>query len=82
MVVCNPAWVSPDAFSGIDVVPVHPDEPFAANVLRVGETVLASAAHPRTNERLARHANVRELDISELAKAEAGLTCMSLLLAD
>jgi len=42
--------------------------------------VLAASASPRTAELLsARGLDVRLLDVSELQKAEAGLTCLSVL---
>jgi len=46
----------------------------------VGDSVVVPASFPRTAEKLA-HAgiNVRLLDVSELMKAEAGVTCCSLL---
>ncbi|HEX6058436.1 MAG TPA: N(G),N(G)-dimethylarginine dimethylaminohydrolase, partial [Gemmatimonadaceae bacterium] len=81
LVVVNPRWVDPAAFAPLRPVPVDPAEPFAANVLRLGETVFVAADAPRTMERL-RDAGIRvaPLDMSELAKAEGGLTCCSILL--
>ncbi len=55
-------------------------EPWAANVLCVGGPVCVSAAFPRTAEMLAaRGYDVRAVEVSEFAKAEGGMTCMSLL---
>lgn len=80
LIVCNPAWVNPRAFRGCEVLAVDPGEPFAANVLRIGEALVCAAAHPRTAERLrARGCDVHTVDASELAKAEAGVTCCSLI---
>lgn len=76
----NPDWIDPSVFSGLALLPTHPAEAFAANALRVGERLLYPAAYPRTAERLrAVGFDVDELDVSELEKAEAGLTCMSLV---
>ena len=51
------------------------EEPGAANVLRIGDTVLMAAAFPRTQAVLEQEAfSVRPIDISELMKAEAGVT--------
>ncbi len=74
----NPDWVDTGAFGRLRVLAV--EEPWAANTLREGDAVLMAAGNPRTAAALAaRGYNVTELDISELQKAEAGLTCMSLI---
>jgi dimethylargininase len=80
----NPAWLDAAAFEGFDTIAVADDEPFAANVLRIGATLIANAAFPHTLERVRAHAQrtgqrVLHVDISEFGKAEAGLTCMSLV---
>jgi dimethylargininase len=57
-------------------------EPFGANVVRIGDTVLCSAAAPKTRARLEnRGLQIRAVDLSELAKAEGALTCCSLIVA-
>ena len=79
-VLVNPEWVDPVLFRGSEVVAVDAAEPWAANVLGVGGSVCVSAAFPRTAELLAaRGRDVRAVEVSEFAKAEGGLTCMSLL---
>ncbi len=76
----NPDWIDPAPFEGLNLLPSHPLEPFAANSLRVGNRLLYPAAYPRTAERLrALGFDLEEIDVSELEKAEAGLTCMSLI---
>jgi dimethylargininase len=46
----------------------------------VDDTLLCPAAASRTQERLARLGfAVESVDVSELAKAEAGVTCCSLI---
>lgn len=66
-------------FDGLRVLVVPEGEEGAANVLRVNDVVLAAAAYPRTLDLLARHGlTVRPLAVSEVAKIDAGLTCMSL----
>ncbi|HXT51409.1 MAG TPA: arginine deiminase family protein [Thermoanaerobaculia bacterium] len=87
-VVINPRWIDRATFGAYKQVEVDDEEPFAANVLRVasgnrdGEVVVMPAAFPRTAERLAaRGVNVRTLDVSEIAKAEGGVTCCSILVA-
>lgn len=81
-VLANPAWVDTDIFrrDGVDVIAVDPLEPHAANVLRIGRTLIAAASHMHTVAMLrARGYDVCAVDVSELAKAEAGVTCCSLI---
>ena len=79
-VVVNPEWVDVDLFSRWQCVPVAPEEPYAANVLVVGATVHTAASAPTTRRKLdALGFDTRELDTSEFEKAEAALTCLSLL---
>lgn len=74
----HPDWISPAIFA--DVEPVAVTEPAAANVLRAGDRLFVSAEAPRAAAMLAsRGFAVVTLDVSELHKAEAGLTCMSLI---
>ena len=62
------------------MVDVPKDEQGAANVLLVNGTVLLPASFPRTSELLERKGfRVRTTDVSELQKAEAGVTCTSLI---
>ena len=76
----NPGWVDARAFRAFERIEVHPGEPWGANALAVGPGVLYPAAFPRTRDRLlARGLDVRALDVSELAKAEGGVTCCSLV---
>ena len=79
-VLVNTDWIDPRNFRGLEVVSVPAEEPFAANALRVGRTVCVGAAFTRTARLLrARGLDVMPVDVSEFAKAEAGLTCMSLI---
>lgn len=79
-VLLNPSWVDARIFAPMETVHVAPDEPHAANVLRIRDAVICAAAHRRTIEDLcARGDEVTTVDVSELEKAEAGVTCCSLL---
>jgi dimethylargininase len=78
-ILVNPAWLPADAFPGVERVVAA--EPFGANVVCVNGCVIAAAAHAETNDRLRRRGLiVREVDVSEFAKAEGGVTCLSLLI--
>ncbi|MEO7794290.1 MAG: dimethylargininase [Thermoanaerobaculia bacterium] len=81
-IVLNPAWVDGAAFGARRAIEVAPAEAMAANVLAIGNSVLVNASAPRTAARLvAAGFEVVTVDQSELAKAESGLTCCSLLLS-
>ncbi|MBX6364369.1 MAG: dimethylargininase [Gemmatimonadetes bacterium] len=80
LLLVNPAWLPPAAFDGMAHLEVDPTEPFAANALLVGTRLLCADAFPRTLERLRRHGlDPLTVDASELAKAEGGVTCCSLV---
>jgi dimethylargininase len=77
----NRQWIDTSVFEGLAFVDVPADEERAANVLAIGETVLVPAAFPKTAAAIAHLGwKVRILDISELMKAEAAMTCSSILL--
>jgi dimethylargininase len=80
--LANPAWLDPQALRGFELVRVPDEEPDAANALLVGTHVCLPAAHPRTAE-LVRGLgfDVETVDVSEFAKAEGCVTCLSLLFA-
>jgi dimethylargininase len=78
--LANRAWFDSAPFCGYDWIDVDPAEPHAANALALADTIIFPASFPRTLARLeARGFHVTPLDISELQKAESGLTCSSLL---
>lgn len=77
----NRAWIPDATLDGFDLIDVDPDEPFAANALRIGDRLIHAAAFPRTRERLEQRGyDVTPVDLSELAKAEGAVTCCSLLI--
>jgi dimethylargininase len=80
ILIANPDWVEPSVFDARRVIHVAPEEAFGSNTLTVGGVTLVSADYPRTQQRLAAAGVVtRALQVSELHKAEAALTCMSLM---
>ncbi len=79
-VLANRAWVNTAALDGFRILDVADEEPHAANLLRIGGTVVMPAAFPRTERMLRREGfNVRTVNISELMKAEAAVTCSSVI---
>ena len=80
MLLLNPEWVQASVFSGTRHVPVDPAEPHAANALAFAGAVIHPLQFPRTRARLqAEGLRVEPVDTTQLAKAEAGVTCCSLI---
>jgi dimethylargininase len=79
-VLANRGWVDFAPFGNCRVIDVASAEPGAADVLAIGDNVVIPASFPET-ARLLESAGWRVLpvDVSELQKAEAGVTCMSLI---
>lgn len=78
--LANRAWFDSSHFAGYQWLDVDPAEPHAGNALALAGAVLFPACFTRTRARiLSRGFKVTPLDISELQKAESGLTCSSLL---
>jgi dimethylargininase len=76
----NPAWVPRHAFAGFDAVDVDAGEPAAANIVRAGGQLIYASGFPRTRTHLERRGlDVHVVDVTELAKAEAAVTCCSLI---
>jgi len=70
--------VDPTQFAGVEPFPV--DEPAAANCVRAGERLIMASGNPRSAARLRDGGfHVVEVDVSELQRAESGVTCMSLI---
>lgn len=83
-IVLNPDWVRASDFPGWNVINVDPGEPYAGNVLWLGAVTIVPDGHPRTRKRIARSAGVESVAVpaGELAKAEGGVTCCSLIVRD
>lgn len=80
-VLLNPAWVEPAVFSAFAQVAVDPAEPAGGNALQLGDTLIFPEEFPRTRERLeAAGIPVTPVPAGELAKAEGGVTCCSLII--
>lgn len=78
MILANRQWIDATQFKEFTIVGVA--EPDAADVLPIGGTLLIPSSFPKTAALLAaRGVDVSPIDVSELQKAEAGVTCMSLL---
>lgn len=79
-VLLNPAWVDKSFFQSMNVIEVDPTEPFAANAIRFKDTVIHAEGYQASKKKMTSAGfKVESVLISELAKAEAGLTCLSLI---
>jgi dimethylargininase len=82
MLLANTDWVDVSLFDGVTVVATAEGEDEAGNAMQVNGHLLMPAAFPGTRERLeATGFDVVTVDVSELQKAEAGVTCCSILFA-
>jgi dimethylargininase len=80
-ILINRAWIDQaEQFRGFELLDVPKEEPAAANALPIGDVVIVPTCFPRTHALLEKRGfRVRPLDVSELQKAEAGVTCCSLV---
>jgi dimethylargininase len=80
VILANRDWIDAEQFRDFKIIDVPSDEPSAADVLPIGGTLLVPSNFVRTCEMLeAEGIKVLPIDVSELQKAEAGVTCMSLI---
>lgn len=76
----NRAWIDAERLRGFELLDVPGDEPAAANVLLLNDVAIMPASFPKTRALLEeRGFRVRAIDVSELQKAEAGVTCCSVI---
>jgi dimethylargininase len=76
-IIATPAFAP--LFSGYEIVVTPSGEENAANMIRVNDRILMPAAFPRTAALLAdRGLFVVGIEASEIARIDAGLSCMSL----
>lgn len=76
----NREWIDTAPFAGWTLLDVDPAEPFGANAVLLDDVVIYPVAFSRTRAKLeSRGIHVRTVHADELAKAEGGVTCCSLL---
>jgi dimethylargininase len=72
-------FIKHPAFSEFEIIPVPPEETYAANALWINDQVLVARGYPQTMEAIkASGYQVIELDVSEFRKLDGGLSCLSL----
>ncbi len=78
--LANPRWLELKPLEDFRIIPVAEDEPMAANCLCIRDTLVMHTGFSKTIDRLQDFGfPVKSIDISELLKAEAGLTCKSII---
>lgn len=78
--LANRGWFDWKRMEGFEWVDLEPSEPHAGNALAIGDSVIFPASFPKTRALMeGRGFHVLPLDISELQKAESGLTCSALV---
>ncbi|HEY3778542.1 MAG TPA: arginine deiminase family protein [Rhizomicrobium sp.] len=78
-VLATAAIARSGAFAGFRRLVVPAGEEGAPNALRINETIFVGACYPRTIEQVVKEGfRVAALSVSEIAKLDAGLSCMSL----
>jgi dimethylargininase len=76
----NADWIDVAPLTGAALVHVPKREPWAGDVLVIGDSIIASDAFPETIALLRGEAfEVIPVSVSEFAKAEGGVTCLSLV---
>ena len=76
----NPDWIDTAKLRGFNLLSVPAGEPWAANVIRLNHHIYLPAAHLQTATLLRQSGfQVQTLELSEFAKAEGGISCLSLL---
>jgi dimethylargininase len=76
----NREWVDVEDFEGFELIDVDKSEPFAANCLPLGDSLIFPVAFPKTAAKLTeRGYKIKPVVVDELAKAEGAVTCCSLI---
>jgi dimethylargininase len=79
----NAAWIDASPLPASMLVQVPDAEPWAGDVLVIGERIVVSDAFPETMSMISTLGwTVIPVSVSEFAKAEGGVTCLSLVFRD
>ena len=77
----NKNWVDTHHFEKYELVEIDPSEPYAANCLPIGDSIIYPTSFPKTQARLEeRGFKIVNVEVDELAKAEGAVTCCSLVI--
>lgn len=74
-------WIDMSGLAGYELIDVPPEEAWAANVLVLGRDIVMPQGFPQTRELLELQGfRIHAVELSELLKAESGVTCSSIIL--
>lgn len=63
-----------------NIIPIAAEESHAANCIRINDAIIISGGYPKAKAMIQKHGlKIIEVDISEFAKIDGGLTCLSLM---
>ena len=80
-ILVNRSWIDAERLQDFELIDVPEEESAAANALLLNDVVIIPKSFPKTRTLLeSRGFRVKAIDVSELQKAEAGVTCCSLIL--
>ena len=77
-VFSTPRLANSDIFKNYNVIVTPEEEYGAANSLRVNNKLLVPNGYPKTADLLSKHYDIEIVEITEVSKLDAGLSCMSL----
>ncbi len=79
--ILNPDALDTTPLNNFDWLELKADEAYAANCLRLGQTVLMPAGFDGVKNRILKTGcEVRTVEMSEFEKADGGITCLSLVI--
>lgn len=79
ILVAGGEFIKHPAFTDFDILPVEPDESYAANCIWVNDKVIIPAGFPKTKAMIENTGfEIIAVDVSEFQKIDGGLSCMSL----
>ncbi len=79
-IVVNRSWIDAEPLREFELLDVPEGEPAAANALLVSDLVIMPASFPGTRSLFEKRGfRIQSVDVSELQKAEAGVTCCSVI---
>jgi len=82
-ILVNRGWLDAQPLNAFELLDVDSEEPAAANALLIEDTLVLPVSFPNTRALLEQRGfRVRSIEVSELQKAEAGVTCTSLIFND